>query len=334
MLRAAVSVACIHGAMAVHMISEGWKKDCEAKLQGLNMKEDFTYMGAGGNAFVLQFKGEFDKKGNPKDLRALGGKSGKIYTCMPQGAIVKVYDNEYKSMAEETLKFFTDKKKVGKSQKYTLLGLLNKCGAAAMPSYCVDDPELCMFQAKCAQVPKSLKTAFTSEMCWYVVLISGGEKTLEQCFEEGKPVEKKQFMLFLEKATEISKCFHDEELVHGDFQLKNIMTDDCTKNNPTVKAVDLDGVFSKPDTDEEYYRQPSFQAYKQDLRILIGAENSGGYELTHWKQIKANPETLAAAKEIMKWSDENLEYPDDKFTWADLEEKEKMFRAKLQEVKR
>lgn len=340
MIRGTILVACWQIAAAVHMISSGWKQDCLKKLNDVDMEADFAYVGAGGNAFVLQYKG--------KDLKALGGKSKQIYYCMYQGAIVKVYDDLNKAAASQTVNFFTDEKPVGRSQK-PILKLLAKCGAAAMPDYCMGNQDLCMFQKKCAHkkdAPKKLiQSDFPSEMCWYVVLLPGGEKTLEQCFDKAKePVKKEDFLRLLQKATEISQCLHDEELVHGDFQLKNIMTNDCTPSKVskppitlTVKAVDLDGVRYAPDENQEYYLQGSWRAYRQDLRILIGAENSGGDSLTKYKQIASNTwETKGAADEIMEWSKVNLpSSPEDgKWTWDDIKKKEKMFREKLSEMKK
>lgn len=326
------------------MISSA-EDDCLTKLNALDTDKYFKPLGAGNNAIVLQYTGEEQHvEGESKK------KKKSTQTCLKQNAIVKVFDDKLKEAANRQLQFFTDPAPVGTSQQ-PILKILDKCGAAAMPKYCLDDPKLCLFQAKCPKthVPENLETTYTSEMCWYLVLLPGGEKTLQQCFQGDDSIKDKEFLLLMKKATDISQCLHEEKLAHGDFQLKNIMTNACTqekpemtrngiipkakKFKPIVQAVDLDGVTYAPDSvddeEESYTAKGSFKAYR-DLRMFIGAESSNGDSLTDYAQIKDS----AAAKEIMQWANENLPTgpKDNKWDWAATQTKETAFREKLDEM--
>lgn len=165
-----------------------------------------TYIGAGGNAYVLRLT-----------ANACGGKK------------------------DEVLKAFIDESSRNEALD-TLAGLPQSCSLAGLPCGASTKSQ-CMMESKCVNSKGFGGWGGDTRDCFYLRMKNGGTKTVEQCLGQtgtgALTADKVKFLL--KAAVTALQCIQSAGYYHSDYQLKNIMLGDSC-NSADMKVVDLDGM--------------------------------------------------------------------------------------------
>ena len=130
------------------------------------------------------------------------------------------------------------------------------------------------FEGNCVHVRKDQDCCQTwkpTDTCYFLALDSAGERTMEQCLEEGTqgPGEKAVKYQVI-GALKALQQIHERGWSHNDFQLKNIMMNDMCQSS-SVRAVDLDGMSRK--------HGPRGIRMLRDVAMFMGLCDQGAFPL-------------------------------------------------------
>ena len=152
-----------------------------------DLAKETAYGGAGGNAYVVRFKGTCGK--------------------VPRGSVAKVfYSLDEQKAALKALGKLPDVK--------ALAGLVQEKKEFDGPCVHVHRDDDCCSHIK------------PSDTCHFMVMQNGGSKTLQQCVE-GQALAPDTLKGLLVSAINAAISFHKLGWYHGDYQLKNLMVNDA-----------------------------------------------------------------------------------------------------------
>lgn len=198
-----------------------------------------AWAGAGGNAYVIKF------------LRADPS------VGQSRGVVAKA---------------FQDKK--ARDEAYDELERIPPLRVLAGLAYPRDGMPANTFEGNCVHVRKDQDCCQTwkpTDTCYFLALDSAGERTMEQCLEEGTqgPGEKAVKYQVI-GALKALQQIHEQGWSHNDFQLKNIMMNDMCQSS-SVRTVDLDGMSRK--------HGPRGIRMLRDVAMFMGVCDQGAFPL-------------------------------------------------------
>jgi hypothetical protein len=218
-----------------------------------DLGKETSYGGAGGNAYVLRFK----------------GKCGAV----KEGSVAKAFLSEDEAKeAVDALARLPDVK--------ALAGLVHDKKAQEFDGPCVHVHK----DADCCSDWKE------SDTCHFMVMENGGAKTIEQCAEDDAKLADATLKGLVVSAIDAAQSIHALGWYHGDYQLKNIMVDG--KCGPkSLKVVDLDGMDNQDGTAGQHWNKP--HRMFRDYAMLLGSCDMGAWPLDEIQYKSAPAKAMA-----------------------------------------